>query len=85
MSCIACITPGLVWETPTLSLDSPPVLMMSFQGLVESYYASSLGQFEGNISGQPFDSSVRNISSPTYPADFSSFKYNAGVSPIFLS
>ncbi len=59
---------------------TPPSATLSFQGMVESYFNSGGNQYYSSINGlQPFDTSIRNISSPTYPPNFTGFKYNAGV------
>ncbi len=48
--------------------------------MVESYYKSGGNAFYSSIIGlQPFDATIRNVSKPTYPTNFTSFKYSIGV------
>ena len=70
----------LIPLSPKYTGTSPPPLPSpSFAGMVVSYYTSTGNQFSGLISGSPFDTSIVNVSNPTYPANFASFKYNSGV------
>ncbi len=61
---------------------TPTGSSMSFQGLVETYYSSvdpTLVTSEGAVQASPIDVSLRNISSPSFAANFSSFKHNSGA------
>ncbi|GAX83058.1 hypothetical protein CEUSTIGMA_g10484.t1 [Chlamydomonas eustigma] len=64
--------------SPLYNASALPASSLSFQGMLESYYVTTGNQFYGNIVGQPVDVSLRNISSPSYPANFSTFKYSSG-------
>ncbi|GAX83406.1 hypothetical protein CEUSTIGMA_g10831.t1 [Chlamydomonas eustigma] len=61
----------------TASSGLPPT-SLSFQGMLESYYVTAGNQFYGTLAGSPVDISLRNVSSPSYPTNFSSFKYSSG-------
>jgi len=65
---------------PLFTTALPPATSLMFSGMIVSYYSTSNNQFNGELSGAAFDTSVVNVSSPNQPTNFSSFKYNTGVS-----